>query len=207
MSETAKEFNINIKELKLPLKNEDILSLNAGDWVTLTGKIYIMRDKTHIRLFEEHVKLPVSLAGYAVLHAAPSYKKVGGKYEIISVGPTTSMRMEKYTPDLLREYGVKAIIGKGGMGEATRKALVSNIAVYLEYVGGAAALLTDQIIDVTGVWWEDLLGEALWEIYVKDMGPMIVAMDAYGRDLFKEVSTEAKSRIDKSIKKYQQQGE
>ncbi|MEM0073090.1 MAG: FumA C-terminus/TtdB family hydratase beta subunit [Thermoplasmatales archaeon] len=182
-------------ELRTPLKNESVSVLKVGDWVTLTGKIYIMRDRTHYRLFEEKAKLPISLSGYAVLHAAPSFKKNNGRYEIITVGPTTSMRMEKYTPQLISTYGVKAIIGKGGMGEETRKALRLNSAVYLEYVGGTSALLLDQITEVTNVWWEDLYGEALWEINVAEMGPMIVSMDSSGRDLFNEVSNNAKTKI------------
>ncbi|MCL5989706.1 MAG: FumA C-terminus/TtdB family hydratase beta subunit [Candidatus Thermoplasmatota archaeon] len=188
-------------ELTTPLNKEDIIPLQAGDWVTLSGKIFIMRDRTHYRLFEEQVDPPEPLAGYAVLHAAPSYRKIDGKYEILTVGPTTSMRMEKYTPELLTRYGVKAIIGKGGMGDETRKSLQLNSAIYLEYVGGTSALLLDQITEVTHVWWEDLYGEALFEINVLKMGPMLVSMDSHGKDLFKDVSNAAKSKIDKIIEK------
>lgn len=187
-------------ELKTPLNKKDIIQLKAGDWVTLSGKIFIMRDRTHYRIFEEKVDPPESLNGYAVLHAAPSYRKTNGKYEILTVGPTTSMRMEKYTPDLLTRYGIKAIIGKGGMGDETMKSLQLNSAIYLEYVGGTSALLLDQITEVTNVWWEDLYGEALFEINVLKMGPMIVSMDSNGNDLFKDVSNAAKSKIDEIIK-------
>ena len=188
-------------ELTTPLSKEDIVPLKAGDWVTLSGKIFIMRDRTHYRLFEEKVDPPEPLHGYAVLHAAPSYRKTNGRYEILTVGPTTSMRMEKYTPDLLTKYGVKAIIGKGGMGDETRKSLQLNTAIYLEYVGGTSALLLDQITGVTDVWWEDLYGEALFEINVLKMGPMLVSMDSHGKDLFKDVSNAAKLKIDKIIEK------
>ncbi len=190
-----------MKNIECPITREsEVASLEAGEWITLSGTVYIMRDKTHYRLFEEKKPLPVSINNSAVLHAAPSYKEENGKYTILTVGPTTSMRMEKYTPPLLDEYGPKLIIGKGGMGDGTRKALIRNGAVYLEYVGGTAALLLTQIEKVTGVWWIDLLGEALWQIEVKDMGPMIVATDSSDKDVFSEVRKMATEYLDNSNK-------
>lgn len=187
-----------MKNINCPVEDlTEITSLNAGEWITLSGTIYIMRDKTHYRLFEENVPIPVTIRNSAVLHAAPSYREENGEYRIITVGPTTSIRMEKYTPPLLEEYGPKLIIGKGGMGGSTRETLKKTGSVYLEYVGGTAALLLTQIVKVTGVWWIDLYGEALWEIQVKDMGPMVVGIDSSGRDLFEEVRKEALAKLDR----------
>ena len=168
--------------------------LNVGDEVFVTGKIHVLRDATHKRIFEENRKPPVSLKGTIVFHAAPSYRKENNTYKIISIGSTTSMRMEKYTPRLIKEYGVKAIIGKGGMGRETTRAMREHGAVYLLYPGGCSALATSFIKRVEKVYWEDLYGEALWEIFVEDFGPMIVGIDSHGNNIFDQVSIDARKR-------------
>jgi L(+)-tartrate dehydratase beta subunit len=103
--------------------------------------------------------------------------------------------MERFTPDLIRRYGVRAIIGKGGLHEGSLKAMQECGAVYLAIVGGAAALETQQIEEVEHVYWEHLHPEALYQFRVKDFGPLTVAMDSHGRNLYEEIKSEAVRRL------------
>ncbi len=174
------------KKLKTPLSKTDIKKLKAGDTVYLSGTIYTARDRAHQRILEEGS--PVDLKGAALFHAGPIIKSTSGKdYKMIAVGPTTSTRMNPYSPDVLK-LGVSAIIGKGGMDEKTETALIENEAVYLAAVGGCAALYVKSILEVKGVNWIDLgVPEAIWELEVKNFGPLVVAMDSHGNNLYKEV--------------------
>jgi L(+)-tartrate dehydratase beta subunit len=185
-----------VKRLRAPLAEADVVDLRLGDEVYLDGTVHLLRDATHHRIFEEHVAPPVSLAGSVVLHAAPSFRQIGERYEILSVGATTSMRVDRYTPELVERYGVRAVVGKGGMGPATAAAMHRAKAVYLALVGGASALVTSQVEAVEGRWWPDLLGEALWQVRVKELGPAIVAIDTSGQNRFDEVQREARRRLD-----------
>lgn len=170
-------------ELETPLNDEDIAQLEAGDVVYLTGKIYTARDSAHKRIVEEGA--PMDLKGVVLFHAGPVIKKEDDKYNIIAVGPTTSMRMNPYEPEVLN-LGVKAIIGKGGMDERTQQALVDENAVFLTAVGGCAALYVNTINEVSSVKWLDLgMPEAIWELDVKKFGPLIVTMDSKNNNLYK----------------------
>ncbi|PAV08137.1 FumA C-terminus/TtdB family hydratase beta subunit [Methanosphaera cuniculi] len=171
-------------ELKTPLKDEDISKLEAGDVVYITGKIHTARDSAHKRIIEEGA--PIDLNGVAIFHAGPVIREDdNGKYEVIAVGPTTSMRMNPYEPQVL-DMGVKAIIGKGGMDDATQKALVEDNAVFLTAVGGCAALYVSSINEVSSVNWLDLgMPEAIWELDVERFGPLIVTMDSKNNNLYK----------------------
>lgn len=171
-------------ELKTPLNNEDIDKLNAGDTVYLTGKIYTARDSAHKRIIEKGA--PIDLEGTVLFHAGPIIRKIDDdEYEIVAVGPTTSMRMNPYEPEVLAK-GVKAIVGKGGMDERTQEALVQNNCVFLTAVGGCAALYVSSINKVDSVNWLDLgMPEAIWELDVERFGPLIVTMDAKDRNLYK----------------------
>lgn len=171
-------------ELKTPLNDEDINKLEAGDTVYLTGKIYTARDSAHKRIIEEGA--PVDLKGVVLFHAGPIIKEDDGEYEIVAIGPTTSMRMNPYEPEVL-SMGVKAVVGKGGMDDNTQKALEDNNAVFLTAVGGCAALYVNSINKVDNVNWLDLgIPEAIWELDVKRFGPLIVTMDAEGNNLYKK---------------------
>lgn len=179
---------MNVK-LKTPLSKEDTKKLKAGDLVYISGTIYTARDRAHQRILEEGS--PVNLEGAVIFHAGPIITTItsdeGVNYKMIAVGPTTSTRMNPYQPDVLK-LGVRAIIGKGGMDEGTADALVENGAVYLAAVGGCAALYVQSITEVKGVNWIDLgVPEAIWELEVKDFGPLIVAMDSNGNNLYEEV--------------------
>jgi L(+)-tartrate dehydratase beta subunit len=163
--------------------------------VYLDGSLFVLRDATHHRIFDERVSVPVSLKGQVVLHGAPSVQSVDGKLTIVSLGPTTSMRVERYTPALVEELGVPVVIGKGGMGAGTTAAMQRSKAVYLALVGGTSALLTSQIEAVEDRWWPDLLGESLWKLRVRDFGPAIVAIDTTGQNLFADIQGEARKRV------------
>ncbi|MEM4540571.1 MAG: FumA C-terminus/TtdB family hydratase beta subunit [Archaeoglobaceae archaeon] len=189
--------------LKTPLDEEVIRELRTGDLVYISGKIIGLRDATQRRLIDEGVDPPISLSGQAILHTAPNARKVGDRWEKICIGTTTSARMERYSPILIRKYGVRAIIGKGGLLEESLNAMKECGAVYLALVGGAAALETMQIEEIEEVYWEDLFPECLWVFRVKDFGPLIVGMDSHGNSIYKEVLENAKKKVPYIIKQLQ----
>lgn len=181
--------------LTTPFTDEVIRGLNAGDIVYFSGTLFGIRDLTQIYMFDQNHEPPVSLEGMPVIHTAPSLKKVGDKWEKICVGTTTSTRMDRFSPGLIGKYGVKAIIGKGGLYEGSLKAMQEHAAVYLAIVGGSAALETQQVEEVEEVYWEHLHPEALYQFRVKDFGPLTVAMDSHGRNLFEEVKEVTRQKL------------
>ncbi|MEM0143960.1 MAG: FumA C-terminus/TtdB family hydratase beta subunit [Candidatus Micrarchaeaceae archaeon] len=187
--------------LQTPLSEEDVRKLKIGDEVTLDGIIFGIRDANLIRMFDKNVPPPVDLNGSACIHTAPSVRKVEGGYEKISVGTTTSMRMDRFTPGLMGQYGVRAIIGKAGMKEPSMEAMKKFGGVYLAIVGGAAAWETDKIESIEGAFWEDLMPEAIWKFRVKGLGPLIVAMDSYGNNLYLDVKKKAIESLPKILEK------
>jgi L(+)-tartrate dehydratase beta subunit len=179
-----------------PLSDAQARALRAGDTVLLDGIVYGLRDATLIRMFDQRVTSPADLAGAVVLHTAPNVTRdAAGRYQPLSVGTTTSMRMDRFTGPLVGGQGVRAIIGKGGLSRDSLAALGEHGAVYLAITGGAAALETIQIEAIEAVWWEDLLPECLWRFRVRGLGPLIVGMDAHGGDLYGEVLAEVKARM------------
>lgn len=155
--------------LTLPLKKEDIAGLRAGDEVLLTGPVYTGRDAAHKRLFEAMERgetLPVDLRGQTIYYVGPAPAKPG--HVIGPAGPTTSYRMDPYTPALL-DAGMVGMIGKGRRSEAVRQAIVRNGAVYFLTIGGAAALIADSIRKVEDVCYDDLGTEAVRRLEVEDL--------------------------------------
>ena len=152
-------------------------------------------------MFDQHHEPPVSLKGMPCIHTAPSLKKVDGKWVPICVGTTTSYRMDRFTPPLVERYGVRAIIGKGGQYEQSLAAMKKWGAVYLAIVGGAASLETQQIVEVEQVYWEHLHPEAIYQFRVKDFGPLTVAMDSHGNNLYSEVNAKAKDKLPEIYRK------
>ncbi|MBU2644439.1 FumA C-terminus/TtdB family hydratase beta subunit [bacterium] len=181
--------------LQTPFSETVIRQLQAGDIVYFDGTLFGIRDLTQIYMFDQNHAPPVSLAGMPCIHTAPSLRKVGDKWEKICIGTTTSTRMDRFSPALIEQYGVRAIIGKGGLYEGSLQAMQRFGAVYLAIVGGAAALETQQIEEVEDVYWEHLHPEALYKFRVKDFGPLTVAMDSHGRHLYAEVKAEAERRL------------
>ena len=182
--------------LQTPLTEDVVRKLNLEDTVYIDGHIYGIRDATQIRIFDEGVPPPTDLTGAVCLHTAPGVRKLpDGRYEKISIGTTTSTRMNRFYPGLIKQYGVRAMVGKGGFLQDTVDAMKEHGGVYLAIVGGAAALETLQIEEIEQVWWEDLMPECLWKFRVKDFGPLIVAIDAHGNSIYKNVQAEAAERI------------
>lgn len=181
--------------LKTPLSEADVRQLKAGDSVLLDGIVFGIRDATLIHIFDYQEKPPVSLEGAALLHTAPNVRKVGDKWEPVCVGTTTSTRMDRFTGGLLKEYGVRAIIGKGGLYGESTKLLAQYGGVYLAIVGGAAAAETVQIEEIEAVYYEELNPECLWQFRVRELGPLTVAIDSYGNNLYFGVKAEAQKRL------------
>jgi len=182
--------------LEPPLTEADVRALALEDTVRINGTIFGIRDATQIRIFDEGVPPPADLPGAVCLHTAPGVKKrPDGTYEKLSIGTTTSTRMDRFVPGLLAQYGVRAIVGKGGLLQPSVEAMQKLGGVYLAIVGGAAALETMQIEAIEQVWWEDLMPECLWKFRVRDFGPLVVAIDAHGQSLYRNVQERAAERI------------
>ena len=183
-------------KLGTPLDEADIRKLQLEDTVTIDGTIFGIRDATQIRMFDENIPSPADLTGSVCLHTAPGVRKrPDGRYEKLSIGTTTSTRMDRFVPGLVATYGVRAIVGKGGLLEDSVAAMQRHGAAYLAIVGGAAALETMQIEEIEEVWWEDLMPECLWKFRVRDFGPLIVAIDSHGNSLYRKIQERAAARI------------
>ena len=171
----------------LPVSPEDIKKLHVGDIIYITGTIFTARDEAHHMMLEKDSKdIPFDPSKMALFHCGPLMKKTNGKWEVVSAGPTTSSRMEIFEDNFIEKFGTNVIIGKGGMGDRTKKALQKHAAVYTAYTGGAGALAADKVTDVPGVYWLDKLGmpEAVWIFNVKEFGPLVVAMDSHGTSIY-----------------------
>jgi L(+)-tartrate dehydratase beta subunit len=172
------------KVLTTPIKSEDLEDLNVGDLVYLDGTLVTCRDVPHRRLIELGRKLPVDLRGLAIFHAGPIVKQEGNFWKMVSIGPTTSMRMEKFEKAFIAETGVKIVVGKGGMGPATEEACKEHKAIHCIFPGGCAVLAATQVERIENVEWEELgMPEAMWVCRVKEFGPLIVSIDTKGRNL------------------------
>ncbi|MEP7199152.1 MAG: FumA C-terminus/TtdB family hydratase beta subunit [Chloroflexota bacterium] len=181
--------------LTTPLTESDVRQLAVGDTVTLDGVVFGVRDANLIRVFDQHVAPPCDWRGAALLHTAPNVRKVGARYEPVSVGTTTSMRMDRFTEPLLRAHGVRAILGKGGLSDESARAMARYGAVYLTVTGGAAAAETLQIEEIEAVYWEDLMPECIWQFRFKGFGPLTVGIDAHGGNLQRDVQAQARARL------------
>ncbi len=176
------------KVLKMPISAEDIKDISIGDVIYLSGHIVTCRDVGHRRVVEQGRECPVPLAGGAILHAGPIIRKLGdGKYEMVSVGPTTSMRMEKFEREFIEKTGVRVVVGKGGMGEKTMQACRDMGALHCVFPAGCAVIAANQVEEIERVEWTDLgMPESLWVCRINEFGPLIVSIDAQGRNLFEE---------------------
>src|SRR5690242_12455851 len=187
---------VSSKRISFPASKEAIRELHAGDEVLVDGHIIGIRDRTQIRIFDQGVTPPLDLNGAFLLHTAPNVRKVGdGKYEKICIGTTTSARMVRFTEPLGRDYGVRAICGKGGLPDEAIEPMREHGMVYFAIVGGAAALETTQIEEIEEVAWEELMPECLWKFRVKDFGPLTVGIDAHGNSLYHDVQARAQEKL------------
>ncbi|WP_407519450.1 fumarate hydratase C-terminal domain-containing protein [Methylobacterium oryzisoli] len=191
--------------LDMPVDADRVRELRVGDTVTLRRTLYGIRDATLIHMFDRGRRTRLDLQGHAVIHTAPNVHRVEPSpeapvgYAPFCIGTTTSMRMERFTADLMRREGVRIIIGKGGMGPQTQAAFAEQGGAYLAIVGGAAALETTWIERIEDVDLDDLHPESLWRFAIRDFGPLLVGMDAHGGSLFAEVQRDVASRRDAVI--------
>lgn len=180
------------KVLTTPIKDEDLKDIKIGDIIYLTGTLVTCRDVAHRRLIEEKIPLPVDLKGKAIFHAGPIVRDLGNEqYEIVSIGPTTSMRMEKFEKEFIEETGVKLIVGKGGMGKNTEEGCKNHKALHLVYPAGNAVYAATKVEQIREVHWKDLgMPESLWVCEVNEFGPLIVSIDTEGNNIFEENKVE-----------------
>jgi len=182
--------------LNLPVSEEEILKIKAGDVVYLNGMVVTARDEAHkkaIEMYDKKEKLPIDFSKVAVYHCGPIVKKEKEGWVAIAAGPTTSRRMEIFEYDFIKRFGTRIIVGKGGMGEKTGKACKEFKAIYAAFTGGAAVLAANAIKEVRGVFWLEELGmpEALWVFEVENFGPLVVTIDAHGKNITEEVKEKA----------------
>ena len=181
--------------LTAPLTDEMVRSLKVGDVVLIRGEMYTGRDAVHAYLMKNPP--PVDLNGAVLYHCGPVMLEQGGKWTVKAAGPTTSIREEPYQADVIGRYGVRAVIGKGGMGPKTLAALKEHGAVYLNGIGGAAqyyARTVEEVLDVNLIDFG--IPEAMWHLRVNNF-PAIVTMDAHGNSLHAEVEKETAEELEK----------
>jgi L(+)-tartrate dehydratase beta subunit len=187
-------------DFHMPITEEQARSLRVNDTVTLNGTLYGIRDATQIHMFDRGRRTRFDLAGHAVIHTAPNVKKVEKSaahptgYAPVCIGTTTSDRMERFTRPLMQQYGVRVIIGKGGLREGSLDAFRELGGAYLAIIGGTAALETTWIEQIEDVDLDDLNPESLWKFRVKGFGPLRVAMDSHGASLYSSVRQRARER-------------
>ena len=184
------------KILKTPISAQDLEDIRICDIIYLTGHITTCRDVAHRRLIEGGRELPVDLHGGAIFHAGPIVRPIAGadgKYEMVSIGPTTSMRMEKFEEEFIRQTGVRLIVGKGGMGPGTEAGCRRHGALHCVFpagnavIAGCGVLAATTVEEIEGAEWMDLgMPETLWTCRVKEFGPLIVSIDTHGGNLFEE---------------------
>ena len=192
-------------ELSAPLSDAQVRALRVNDTVTLNGTLYGIRDATQIHMFDRGRKTRFDLSGHAVIHTAPSVTKVEKSaaspagYQPSCIGTTTSDRMERFTLPLMKQYGVRLVIGKGGLRDASLKVFGELGGAYLAIIGGAAALETTWVEAIEDVDLDDLHPESLWKFRVRGFGPLVVAMDSHGGSLYSQVRSDSRGRRAKAL--------
>lgn len=184
--------------LTTPLTEETVRSLKVGEEVLVTGLVFTGRDAVHKYLHEGGALPPgVSLQGGIIYHCGPvMMKQPDGSYQCTAAGPTTSIREEPYQGQIIRDFGVRAVIGKGGMGDRTLAACRDHGCVYLHAIGGAAQVLAECVKKVRNVYFAEEFGspEAIWELEVTDF-PAVVTIDSHGNSLHREVLASSQAAL------------
>ncbi|MEM3266694.1 MAG: FumA C-terminus/TtdB family hydratase beta subunit [Thermoplasmata archaeon] len=176
-----------IFELEIPRDFNKIRELKMGDVIYISGKIFTARDEAHqlmLELFEKKEKLPFNPAEMVLYHCGPVVKKENGEWKVLAAGPTTSSRMDLFEKEVIEAYGIKIIVGKGGMGDRTAEALKNIGGIYATFTGGAGALAAKSFKKVLNVYYLDELGspEAMWIFEAEKFGPLIVSIDSQGKN-------------------------
>jgi len=186
-------------KFKTPVSEEDVRKLRVNDILYVSGTIATARDEAHKKALELHregKKLPLNLEGLAVFHCGPIVKKEGDKWVVVAAGPTTSTRMDQFEDEFIGAFKVRVVIGKGGMGKRTTEAMKKYGAVYGAFTGGAGVLAAKAVKNVKSVEWLQELGmpEALWVFEVEEFGPLTVAIDSHGNNIFEDVKKKAEEQ-------------
>ena len=180
-----------IYRLRTPISEEEVSKLRVNDTIYITGTMVTARDAAHRRALEFHKegkKLPVNLEGLALFHCGPIVKKEGDGWRVVAAGPTTSSRMDLFEDEFIKNFKVRVVVGKGGMGKKTADAMKRYGAVYGAFTGGAAVLAAKAVKRVKSVEWSDLgMPEAMWVLEVENFGPVTVAIDTHGNNLYKDI--------------------
>lgn len=179
-----------------PISEEEVRKLKVNDVLYISGTIVTARDEAHkkaLELYREGRQLPLDLRGSAVFHCGPIVKRQDDKWIVVAAGPTTSTRMDQFEDKFIEAFKVRVIIGKAGMGKKTTEAMQKYGAVYGAFTGGAAILAARAVERVRTVEWLQELGmpEALWVFEVAEFGPLTIAIDSHGKNLFEEVKKKA----------------
>ena len=194
-------------DFTMPIDEAQARALRVDDTVTLNGTLYGIRDATQIHMFDRGRTTRFDLRGHAVIHTAPNVKKVGKSaahptgYAPLCIGTTTSERMERFTRPLMQQYGVRLVIGKGGLREASAEAFRLLGGAYLAIIGGTAALETTWVEAIEDVDLDDLHPESLWKFRVRGFGPLVVAMDSHGGSLYREIQNNGRSRRAEALRR------
>jgi len=187
-------------DFRTPITEAQARALAVDDTVTLEGTLFGIRDATQIAMFDRDRRTRFDLAGHAVIHTAPNVKRVSASaehptgYAPVCIGTTTSARMERFTRPLIAQYGVRLIIGKGGLGAGSLAAFRELGGAYLAIVGGTAALETTWVEAIEDVDLDDLHPESLWRFRVRGFGPLRVAMDSRGNSIYATVDADARGK-------------
>jgi len=206
-----------IYDLAIPISEEEIRALHVGDTVRLSGVIVTGRDAAHKYMIENFVRVdrvPESeealyqelkrlLSGGVIYHCGPVVRqRSDGRWEFVAAGPTTSIREEPYEAEVIAHFGLRGVIGKGGMGPRTLRACREQGAVYFHAVGGAASLIADAVREVVAVYKEEEFGvpEAFWVIRVEGF-PVVVTMDTHGRSIHEEVERASRAVLDRLVRR------
>ncbi len=195
------EFKDGKKILVTPVSQEDLADIKIGDIIYLSGSLTTCRDVAHRRVVEEGREIPVDVRNNAILHAGPIIRPLeNDKFEMVSVGPTTSMRMEKFEYEFVQTTGVRVIVGKGGMKENTARACKDFGAIHCVFPAGNAVVAATEVKEIMRAEWRDLgMPETLWNCDVEEFGPLIVSIDAQGRNYFEEKKVEYNVKKDEQI--------
>jgi fumarate hydratase subunit beta len=203
-SSPIRSINMPTYNLTTPISEETIRSLRVNDIVYITGTIFTARDEAHERAlewFEAKKKLPINPSGLCVFHCGPIVRETETGWEVVAAGPTTSTRMEMFEDKFIEAFGIRVIIGKGGMGSKTAAAMKKFGAVYGAFTGGAAVLAAKAIRRIINVEWLDLgMPEALWIMEVEKFGPLIVSIDSTGENLFERVNISVEKKREEIYK-------
>ena len=188
--------------LTTPVSAEDLRDIHIGEIIYLDGSLTTCRDVAHRRVVEEGRKLPVDVRNNAIFHAGPIIRPLSDdKFEMVSVGPTTSMRMEKFEYDFVKATGVRVIVGKGGMKEKTQHACREFGAIHCVFPAGNAVVAAVEVEEIVQAEWRDLgMPETLWHCRVREFGPLIVSIDSEGHNYFEE------KKVEYNLKKEEQIG-